>query len=346
MLDASSTTNESVATLPASEVSLACVVRFLEPIVLKQICPVVIVSILGAIDLSAQAPVSQATFKATVEVVPISVVVRDRHGKFVSNLSPADFEIFDNGSKRQIIDFGIDATGPITLAVMVDVSGSMRIGNRMTLARKVVDDLAAQFVNGRDEVALYTFDAGLHAERPFATQASGFADSLTSLEPFGTTSLYDAIAITAREVETRQSRRRAIVVLTDGLDTSSALTPTQVSGLASSIDVPVYVVLTVPPADKPQDSNRPPAAAAKATADLGDLARWTGGELMWADAKDNPTSTAHRIVSELRHQYLIAIEAANEPSWRPLAVRMRPRGLSIRARTGYFGPQDAVFEDR
>lgn len=317
----------------------------LEIYVLKRCAFVLLVAIASAVDLPAQEPV---TFKAAVELVPISAVVRDRHGRFVSNLSPADFEILDNGSPRRIIDFGVDADGPITVAVLVDASGSMRIGSRMALARKVVEDFSAQFHSGRDEVALFTFDAGLRAERPFATNASGFSDSLLALEPFGTTSLYDAVAITAREVESRPSRRRAVVVLTDGLDTSSTLTPQQVSGLASSIDVPVYVVLTVEPIDRPQASKgtATPAAAVRASADLGDLARWTGGELLWAEAKESPTSAAHRIVSELRHQYLIAIEAATEPSWRPIAVRMRPRGLSVRARTGYFGPQATIYEDR
>jgi len=312
--------------------------------VLKRLGVVLLVGIISAVDLPAQEPV---TFKAAVELVPISAVVRDRHGKFVSNLSPSDFEILDNGSPRPIIDFGIDAAGPVTIAVLVDASGSMRMGSRMTIARRVVDDLTAQFQSGRDEVALFTFDAGLRAERPFATSAEGFGASLSAVAPFGTTSLYDAVAITAREIEARPSRRRAVVVLTDGLDTSSTLTPQQVSALASSIDVPVYVVLTVAPIDRPQPSKGVVQANAtvRASADLGDLARWTGGELLWADEKESSTSTAQRIVSELRHQYLIAIEAASAATWRPIAVRMRPRGLSVRARTGYFGPQSTQFED-
>ena len=74
--------------------------------------------------------------------------------------------------------------------------------------------------------------------------------ALSEFEPFGTTSLYDAAAETARSVAARSATHKAIVVLTDGVDTSSAMSPSAVSALASSIDVPVYVVATVPPVDQ------------------------------------------------------------------------------------------------
>src|SRR5262249_60473976 len=100
--------------------------------------------------------------------------------------------------------------------------------------------------------------------------------------PFGATSLYDAVAETARRLD-RPAGRRAIVVLTDGIDTSSLLAVADVSARASEIDVPVYIVATVPRIDKASYFERAAGPIARSTADAHDLARWTGGDLLCAN---------------------------------------------------------------
>src|SRR5215470_15581604 len=81
---------------------------------------------LAAVPAAAQAPLP--TFKSSVEVVPITAIVRDRHGRMVTTLTAADFEVLDKGERRSILDFRTDQASPITLAVLVDTSGSMRVG--------------------------------------------------------------------------------------------------------------------------------------------------------------------------------------------------------------------------
>jgi VWFA-related protein len=272
-----------------------------------------------------------ATFRSSVSLVPISAVVRDGRGRPVTSLTPADFEIFDKGEPRRIVDFQADRAGAITLAVMVDMSGSMRIGAKMDLVRNLLGRISADLQNGRDEASLFTFDATLQEAQPFTVRPASFDATITA-EPFGSTSLYDGIAETARALQARPSPRRAIVVLTDGVDTSSALTAPEVSALASSIDVPVYIVGTVPPIDRPDIGVKP----AEPSTELYDLARWTGGEFMWVSDSDDAAATTRQILSDLRHQYVIAIEAAPATEWRPLDVRVRRHNLTVRTRGGYF----------
>jgi VWFA-related protein len=129
-------------------------------------------------------------------------------------------------------------------------------------------------------------------------------------------------------------QRSAVVVLTDGIDTSSQLTGPQVSAVASGIDVPVYVVAVMASIDAPRQSDgqmrKGPAG------ELHNLSEWTGGELFTAIAPLDATAAARQIVDELRHQYVLAIEATSTRSgWRPLEVRARDRGLTVRARAGY-----------
>lgn len=297
---------------------------------------VLFVAATSGAGVGAGGPQDPPTFKSAVELVPISAVVRDGRHRLVTNLSARDFVVFDNGAERRIVDFVRDQAGTVTVALLVDVSGSMRIGPKLPVAREVLERMTGELRDGRDEAGLFTFDAGLHEQQPFTLHPGAMGSVFDSVEPFGTTSLFDAIAATARLVAGRPPRRRAIIVFTDGVDTSSALAPSEVSALASSVDVPIYIVVTVPPVDEAQLVNQLREAAPRA-ADLRDLAQWTGGDLLFATTPEQAAARAHEIVMELRHQYLIAIEAADRTEWRALDVRVRDRRLTVRARSGYFG---------
>jgi VWFA-related protein len=296
----------------------------------------------GGLDIANVSAQSFPTFKASVEVVPISAVVRDRRGRTVTTLVSGDFEVLDKGERRPILDFQIDQAGPITLAVLVDISGSMRLGSKLALSRAVVTRIVADLEDGRDEVGLFTFDDTLHEQQPFTVHTGSIDAALNGADPWGTTSLYDAIAETARELGARPARRRAIVVLTDGVDTSSALTPPEVSALASAIDAPVYVVVTGPRIDHAAYLDREARRTTQSPADLGDLAAWTGGDLLWVTAGDEVPLRAHQILTELRHQYMLAIESAGEREWRPIDVHVRDRRMSVRARSGYFSHDNVL----
>jgi VWFA-related protein len=221
--------------------------------------------------------------------------------------------------------------------VLVDTSGSMRLESKLAAARQVVTEMAADLRDGIDAVGLFTFDAALHELHTFTDHPSSLGTALADAEPFGVTSLYDAIAETARRLEARPSVRRAIVVLTDGVDTSSALPPSEVSARASAIDVPVYVVATVPKIDQVTYVERATSPNARSTADAHELAVWTGGDLLWASSAPDAAVAARQILAELRHQYLIAIDSAADGEWRRLEVKTRNRRLTVRARSGYLG---------
>jgi hypothetical protein len=161
---------------------------------------------------------------------------------------------------------------------------------------------------------------------------------LPALKPWGATSLYDAAAATARQIGDDQSTRRAIVILTDGIDTSSSLSPTEVSALASAIDVPVFVVAAVPSIDRRLALESVERSSwASTEGDLRDLAEWTGGGLSVVSTQQEASVTAGMLLEELRHQYLIAIEASSVPGWRRLEVRPTDASLSVKVRSGYFG---------
>jgi VWFA-related protein len=156
--------------------------------------------------------------------------------------------------------------------------------------------------------------------------------------PFGQTSIYDAVAETAKTVAAQGSgtgrvpQRSAVVLLTDGIDTRSRLRSEQVTTIASSIDIPVYVIAVMATIDDPRVGGTPQDDVA---GPLPNLARSTGGEMFTASAPAHASVAARQIVDELRHQYLLAFEASGGTGWKPVEIRARDRGLTVRARSGY-----------
>jgi Ca-activated chloride channel homolog len=291
-----------------------------------------------AVKPQAQEPSSpqRETFRSTVDLVTIQASVKDSHGRIVSGLTTSDFEVRDNGQLRPILSLRSDRQSPLSLAILVDMSGSMRVDPRIALARQTYDALLAQLQPDRDEMAVFTFDRSLHERRDFTRDLASLAGALSEFEPFGTTSLYDATAATARQLAARSGTHKAIIVLTDGLDNSSEMTAREVSALASSIDVPVFIVVTVPWLDQRLMLEAMERPTHSDSADLRDLAEWTGGQVVFATTPAETVVTSTHLIDGLRQQYVLAIEAANGHEWRRLDVRVRRPSTVVKARSGYF----------
>jgi VWFA-related protein len=277
----------------------------------------------------------QATFRSGVDLVTVSATVRDGKGRLVRDLTKRDFEVIDRGERRAISEFRSD-TAPVSLAILFDVSGSMDVAARSTAARFAAYHLLSWLQDGRDEAALFAFDSRLHEVAPFTVDTRSLQGALGEVDPFGATSLHDAIAEAAARVALRPMGRRAVVVITDGVDTASRLSPAEVSGRAAAIDVPVYVIAVVQSIDNPQSDRATPQASRKAPAGVGtieDLARWTGGSLYYSSTSASANTAARDVIDELRQLYLIGFEPGSVAGWHPLEIRVKDR--VVRARGGY-----------
>jgi len=276
-------------------------------------------------------------FRSSVDRVVVAATVRDQRGRPVTTLKAEDFSLFDRGQQQKILDFQRE-TAPLSIAVLADYSGSMDVAQKRAAAREIVRLLISGLTPGQDHVGLYAFDYGLEEVQPLRPAPSDVLERMDRLEPWGKTRLFDAIADTGRRLAATGAARRAVVVLTDGDDNASALTPAQVSGIASGIDVPVYVIVIVSPLDRIGNSSSSVIdtdLAAHKSGALGNLARWTGGEIMVPVAAEDASAATGQIISELRQQYLIAFEPSRQPGWHPLELRTRNTNHVVRARSGY-----------
>jgi len=313
---------------------------------MRRVAVLAVSVLVGASSLSAQNDASrsstqqpQATFKSGVDLVTLSVAVRTEKGRVVQDLQSADFTVLDSGRPTKIVDFYV-GDSPISLAILLDISGSMAVGGNMDRAREAVNVATMNLRGEEDEAALFTFDSELR-------QVVGFTKDLENVRrvslkgtPWGKTSLYDAIGDTATSVSERANRHRALLVITDGVDTGSKFTAAQVSAVASSIDVPVYLLTVVTPLDHPGTEFEVTSdSRSTQTSTLDDLARWTGGDMRIASTPAHISMAVQDLFTELRHQYLISFEPGVRPGWHPLEIRTRKKGLVVHARGGYMsGP--------
>ena len=169
----------------------------------------------------------------------------------IQNLTKADFEVIDSGFEQEIRDFYV-GDSPVSLAILLDISGSMAVGGNMDRAREAV---AVATMNLHSEKRR---SRAVHVRLEAAAKSSRFTTDTRAIrkvslrgKPWGQTSLYDAVGQAAKAVSERANKHRAVLVISDGVDTASKMTPAEVSGIASAIDVPVYLLRVVNPLDHP-----------------------------------------------------------------------------------------------
>src|SRR5262252_10320008 len=154
--------------------------------------------------VACQTSSSQAkpTFRSAVDLVSIAAVVRDRHGRFARGLRKEDFVIEEGGARRDIVEFHADDNAPVRVALLFDVSGSMRLSTRLEDARQTARQLLSVLRLGAagDEAAVFSFDMNLQSLQSFTSDPNAIENALSRVAPYGQTSLYDAIALTAEEV--------------------------------------------------------------------------------------------------------------------------------------------------
>lgn len=314
------------------------------------VLPAVLTALLMAMTLDARPASGQPsgarpqdqplTFRGGVDVVSVGVSVRDQRGRVIRNLKKSDFEVIDAGIPRAIRDFDAGES-PVSLAVLLDISGSMSVGGNIDRAREAVGIAMTTLRTGSDEAALFTFDSELQEIVRFTTELDRVRRVSLQGRPWGQTSLYDAVAKTARSVAERSNRHRAVLVITDGVDTGSRLKPTEVSAIASSIDVPVYLLTVVNPVDHPGGEFGVLQADSKSAevGTLADLARWTGGDMRIASIPEHTARAIADLFTELRYQYVLTFEPGGAAGWHPIVIRARKNNLIIHARSGYVaGP--------
>jgi Ca-activated chloride channel family protein len=287
-----------------------------------------------ALIATAQPPEESPVFKVDVELVRILATVKDAAGQSVGALSKEDFQIFDNGVRQELAVFDRYTEQPLSVALLVDTSASTGKELRYEL------DSALRFVksffasgNPEDAVSLYSFNYTVTLQSSFTRRASRIEQELKNLRPTGGTSLYDAIYFASRRMEDRPGRH-ALVVVTDGGDTTSAKTFHQALEAAQLADAVIYSILVMPITN---DAGRNIGGENA----LATMAARTGGRVFAPSVGPALDEAFSEILRDLRTQYLLAFYPRNTPPTKErfhrLEIKLKRPGLQVQARNGYYG---------
>jgi Ca-activated chloride channel family protein len=279
------------------------------------------------------------SFPARGDLVVFSATAVDGKGRPVTDLEKKDFRIYEEGRRQPISRFYGGPELPARVLLLVDSSGSMDEQMKVTSVRfaaeRILDALSEE-----DQVALAGFDSRYFGVMAFTHDREAARRALATVERFGSTALHDALDKAARDIASHGEGRRAVVVITDGMDTASSKTPEEVLQRSRALDVPIYAISAVSPLDDPDSSRylgRKNAGAAGSGAEaLERYARLSGGASFRISSYAALRKAAARIAAELKHQYRLGYDPPAGPArFRRVEVRSTRRGVTVRTRSGY-----------
>jgi VWFA-related protein len=260
------------------------------------------------------------TFTSRIDAVRVDVLVTE-NGRPVQGLAPADFEVFDN-SVRQRVDLASFEQIPLNVVLALDNSASLqglRLGHLQTAGMKVLEGLKPG-----DRAALVSFSHVVSPSQGLTEDLDRVRAALEQVRGEGLTSLIDATHAGMLLGES-DAGRSLLIVFSDGVDTASWLTADAVVETARRGDVVVYAV----------------EVGEQRVSFLRDLSEVTGGRLFSIESTRDLAATFARILEEFRMRYLVSYspEGVAAGGWHRLEVRVKPRGLTVKARPGYFAGQ-------
>lgn len=271
--------------------------------------------------------------RVNTDLVVLNVTVTDKTGQYVKGLKASDFKVYEDGVEVQpntIASFSLQES-PYAAVVLLDSSGSMEA--RFSLARSA----AIRFLDGlrpEDVAAVYRFDSKVERVQEFSG-GRDLAPMAYAIRARGMTTLNDAIVEASKTLAERTEARKAIVVLSDGMDTYSKASSEKAVESALAVGASIYAV-DMSSLEVGGSSRRQSAAS------LQGFAEKTGGRFIATPGGPALRDAFTGIADELGHQYTISYRPLNtkrDGKWRTLEVKVMRDDLTVRTRKGYRAPK-------
>ena len=300
-------------------------------------CAAVIAALV--LPLRAQVPAKQEpqVFRANVDVVSLNVTVVDGQNHYVTDLDESQFTVFEDGTKQDLIFFNRTSL-PIALSLLIDTSASME--NRLQIAQEAAIGFAKK-LRPQDFAQIVDFDSRVEITQDFTNNVADLERAIRSTQAGGSTSLHNAIYISLKELAKLKAktqdevRRRAIIVLSDGEDTSSLVTYEEVLDLAKRSETALYTI-GLQPREAPTSKGFREAEFV-----LRQLAQETGGRAFFITRAEDLKDVYGQISDELSSQYTVGYASKNgrrDGTWRRVVVQIARAGAVARTKRGYYAP--------
>ena len=295
------------------------------------ICLIVAVAAVGAAHLRAQ-----GTFRVGIDVVSLNVTAIDTQNHYVTDLEEKDFSVYEDGVKQDLTFF-TRKQQPIALSLLLDSSASMedKLPTLQTAATNFVRRLKAN-----DLAQVIDFDSRVEIRQPFTSTVPDLETAIQKTQAGGSTSLYNAIYISLKELAKIKAntdedvRRQALVLFSDGEDTSSLISFDEVLELAKRSETAIFTI-----ALRGADSQTKGFHEAEFV--MRQLAQETGGRAFFPTKIDDLNGIYSEIGDELASQYTLGYSSRNgkrDGAWRRVVVQVARANITPRTKRGYYAP--------
>jgi VWFA-related protein len=275
---------------------------------------------------SAQAPAR--SLRSSIELTVVTATVLDQDNHLVVGLPKEAFEVFEDGEPQVISQFTSDRV-PIGLGMLLDVSDSM-FGQRIKDARSAVERFLLELLAPSDAFFLMSFNHEPHLLTPWSSDADRVRNALANIRPSGGTAIYDSVLAAVPLMDHRTRERAAIVIISDGADTTSDTSLRDLRSALLRADSFVYAVAIDSPARQPINTRVNPEA-------LGEITNPTGGHTTVVRDSAQLAAATARIAEELNSQYVLGYSSPHPGDGRYHSIRVRAGAgtYRVRARNGY-----------
>ncbi len=277
-----------------------------------------------------------AAFRAGVNLVSMNITVTTHDNRYVRDLTQEDFAVFEDGVQQDITFFS-QSQLPIALSLLIDSSASME--ERMTTLQSAATDFVRR-LQPTDIAQIVDFDSRVEIRQGFTGDSDRLEAAIGRTVAGGSTSLYNALYISLQELRkiridaAEDVRRQALVVFSDGEDTSSLVSFDEVLDLAKRSETAIYTI-----ALRGEDNSTRGFREAEFV--MRQLAQETGGQPLFASSIDDVTGIYSQIADELSSQYTIGYLPKNtrrDGAWRQLVVQVSQPDVIARTKRGYYAP--------
>ncbi len=298
----------------------------------------------------AQQPQEVPTIKVEVNVVNIMCSVRDNRGALVPSLGKEDFQVSEEGKPQEIRYFERETNLPLTLGLLVDVSASQKM--LIETERRAAERFFSSVLRQKDLAFLMSFGAEAELIQDFTGSVVLLRDGLDGLKlsvpPMSPTSspvptvykprgtiLFDSVYSAATEKLRSEVGRKAVVVITDGVDTGSRVKLASAIEAAQKADMIIYSIYYVDPGAYGGSG----FGYAPSNGDLRRMSEETGGRMFEVNRRNTLDDIFRQIQEEMRSQYAIGYVSTNsaaDGSYRRVDIRAKQNGFKVQARKGYY----------
>lgn len=296
---------------------------------------------------AAQTSPDSSTYNVAVDVgyVIVPFVVTGRDGRPVTTLRERDVSLYVGGNRVRTDMFEHAADAPVSFTILLDASGSMGLAGKFQSARLAIRALL-ESTRPQDDFSLHVFSQGEIREAvPFTRDRNEILRAIETLEPYGKTAFYDALARMPDETILGENGSRAIVLFTDALDNASSMTRNELTSILQGVDVPVYAMGLRMGREAASESDPRKREELSDLQTLERIAEVSGGRVAIGTSAGELIHAIKAMDRDLRSQYLLGFSPTGRGPVRFRSIEVRlARGLqNVRVRAGYRGTEPPVW---